>query len=75
MLQSHGDESEDGPPHARDLGRHILSLETEIAREADQPVTTDSAQEDLMPLGSDLLELSSGNSLLLEDLIVENATI
>jgi hypothetical protein len=55
VIKAQGHESEDGPPHADDLGAEVLCLRAQEAGEADEPVTPYASEEDFMQLWNDLL--------------------
>lgn len=55
MFEPQRPERVDGPPDADDLGGEVAALHAEVARQTHQPVAADSAQEDVVEVGGDLL--------------------
>lgn len=47
MVKAQRHEREDGPPQADDFGREVAALHAEEARQTDQPVAADTAEENL----------------------------
>ena len=75
VLEAADDKDEDGPPHGRHLARDVLGQDAEVAGQADEPVAADAAEEDLVPLGLELLVGDEGDGGLLVELVVEDAAV
>ena len=63
VVEAQGYEGHDGPPHSNDLGGQILRLHAKENGQADEPVTADGAQEDLVHLRRDLFLGGEGDHL------------
>lgn len=55
VVETENGEAEHRPPHAHGTGHEIPTGQTEIGSETHHPVAADSADEDLVPFGNNLL--------------------
>lgn len=55
VIETENGEAEHRPPHAHGTRHEISTGKTEIGSETDEPVAADSADEDVVPFGNNLL--------------------
>lgn len=75
VIESEGDESEDRPPDTGNFARDVTGLESQPTSDANEPVGTDGAKEDLVPLRSVSLLVGELDCLFAIQLVVENTTV
>ncbi len=75
MIKTERRKDEHRPPETDDPGSQVLALQTQVAREANQPVTPDSAQEDLMELRLDLFRCDKVDDRLSVRIMVKDTSV
>ena len=75
MIEAKTDKGKGRPPDGDNLGRSLASGEREETCQTDQPVTANTAKEDLVPFWGDGLGCGEGNDFGLVYCTAEGATI
>jgi hypothetical protein len=75
VVETEHGEAPHRPPHAHGTGHEIPTSQTEIGSETHEPVAADSADEDLVPFGNNLLSVDDALNQLYRCRIREQAAI
>lgn len=75
VVEPQRNEDKDGSPHGKDLGGDVFPLHRKVDGHAHEPVASDAANEDLVPLWDHLLVRHKGDDLTPVWVLIEYAGI